>query len=224
MMDFSDIKRRLSDLDTACLCDAEKTLQTNLRVMDPAIGPITPGLQLLGRAHTVSCHDDFLTVIKGLKEAAAGEVLIIDSRGSRKALTGGLFPTESQRKGLAGIVIDGFCRDTQAIRQIAIPYYARGVHCIAGSTDRIFATQVPVTCGGVLVNPGDIVFGDDDGILVAADEQFAQLIPLAEQIKASEKRLIEKMAEGFSLLDMLNFEEHCSALEAGKPSKLRFLV
>ena len=195
-----------------------------LRVMASAIRPINPGLKLLGRAHTVSCHEDFLTVIKGLKEASAGEVLIIDSRGSQKALTGGLFPTESRRKGLAGIVIDGVCRDTQVIQQIGIPYYARGVHCVAGTTDRIFATQVPVTCGGVRVQPGEIVFGDDDGILVADDQQFAQLIPLAEQIKASEKRLIEKMGEGISLIDMLNFDEHCAALEASKPSNLRFLV
>jgi len=223
-MKFSDIKRRLLALNTTCLCDAEKALRTNLRVMDPDIRPITQDLQLVGRAHTISCHEDFLTVIKGLKEASAGEVLIVDARRSRKAVSGGLFPTESRRKGLAGIVIDGYCRDTKAIRQIGIPYYARGVHCAAGTSDRIFATQLPVTCGGIVVNPGEIVFGDDDGILVASDDQFAQLIPLAEQIKASEKRLEEKMAEGISLLDMLNFDKHCSALETGQPSKLQFLV
>ena len=223
-MNPDELKHRLSALDTACLCDAEKALQTQLRVMDRAIRPINTGVKLLGRARTVSCHEDFLTVIKGLKEAEAGEVLVIDTRGSRKALTGGLFPTEAWRKGLAGIVIDGYCRDTQAIRQIGIPYYARGVHCFAGTTNRLFATQVPVTCGGVVVNPTDLVFGDDDGLLVASGEQFAQLLPVAEQIKAAEQRLVEKMAEGVSLLDMVNFDEHCAKLKAGEPSLLRFLV
>jgi len=223
-MDVAQLERRLAGLDTPCLCDAEKALRINLRVVDPAIRPINPGLQMLGRAHTVSCHEDFLTVIKGLKEASAGDVLIIDSRGSRKALTGGLFPTEAQRKGLAGIVIDGFCRDTGTIRKMNVSYYARGVSCFAGTTERIFATQVPIDCGGVVVNPGDLVFGDDDGLVVGSDAQFAQLIPVAEQIKASEQRILDRMANGESLLGMLNFDEHCANLEAGRPSKLKFLV
>ena len=109
-------------------------------------------------------------------------------------------------------------------RQIGIPCYATGVHSIAGATDRIVATQVPATCDGVMVNPGEIVFGDDDGILVANYEQFSQLIPLAEQIQASEERLIGKMEKALSLLDMLNFDEHCSSREMGKPSKVQFHV
>ena len=223
-MDVAELERRLADLDTPCLCDADKALQINLRVVDPAIRPINLGLRMLGRAHTVSCHEDFLTVIRGLKEARPGDVLVIDSRGSQKALTGGLFPTEAKRKGLAGIVIDGCCRDTGTIRKLNIPYYVRGVNCFAGTTQRIFETRVPINCGGVGVNPGDLVFGDDDGLVVGSDEEFEQLIPLAEQIKASEQRLMDRMANGESLLAMLNYEEHCANLETGTPSKLKFLV
>lgn len=223
-MDFTQISERLSQLDTPCMCDAEKSLRIGLRVMDPGIRPINRGALLLGRAHTVSCHEDFLTVIKGLKDAVAGEVLVIDTRDSHKALTGGLFPTESKRKGLAGIVIDGYCRDTKAIAQTGIAYYARGVNCFAGGTDRLFATQVPVCCGGVVVNPGDMLFGDDDGVLVATDDQLAQLIPVAEKIKAAEQALVQNMEKGVSLLDMLNYDEHCANLQSGTPSKLKFLV
>jgi regulator of RNase E activity RraA len=84
-MDVAQLEQRLAGLDTPCLCDAEKALRTNLRVVDPAIRPINLGLQMLGRAHTVSCHEDFLTVMEGLKEASAGDVLVIDSRESHKA-------------------------------------------------------------------------------------------------------------------------------------------
>jgi len=223
-MDVAELKQRLEKLDSACLCDAEKALRLGVRVVDPAIRPINSGLKMVGRAHTVSCREDFLTVIKGLKEASAGDVLVIDSRGSRRALTGGLFPTEAQRKGLAGIVIDGFCRDTATIRKVEIPYYVRGVTPFAGTTEHIFPTQVDVTCGGVIVHPGDWIFGDDDGLVVASDEQFAELIPLAEQIQAGEARLFDQMGKGVSLLEMLNFDEHCANLEAGKTSKLKFLV
>ena len=161
---------------------------------------------------------------KGLKKASAGDVLVIDSRGSRRALTGGLFPTEAQRRSLAGIVIDGFCRDTATIRKVGIPYYARGRTPFAGTTERLFPTHVEVSCGAVVVHPGDWIFGDDDGLVVANDEQFAELIPLAEQIQASEARLFDQMGKGVSLLEMLNFAEHCVRLAAGKASKLELLV
>ena len=75
-----------------------------------------------------------------------------------------------------------------------------------------------------MVNPGDIVYCDDDGVLVATEEQLAELIPLAEKIKASERALTPKMEERVSLLDMLIFDEHCANLESGTPSKLQFLV
>jgi len=83
-MDVAQLEQRLAGLDTPCLCAAEKALRTNLRVVDPAIRPINLGLQMLGRAHTVSCHEDFLTVMEGLKQASAGDVLVIDSRESHK--------------------------------------------------------------------------------------------------------------------------------------------
>ena len=223
-MDFDEIRRRLSRLDTACVCDGYKALDKPVRAVDPAIRPVSPGLRLIGRAHTLTCHEDFLTVIVALRDALAGEVLVIDSQGSRKALTGELFPTEARRKGLAGIVNDGPCRDTAAIRKQQLPYYARSVNPVAGTTDRLFETQVPVTCGGVRVFPGEIVFGDDDGLIVASSKEISEVIPVAEEVQRKEARLLAEMEKGRSLVDMLNLEDHCAKLRAGKESKLEFLV
>lgn len=223
-MDFDEIRRRLSRLDTACVCDGYKALDRPVRAVDPAIRPVSPGLRLIGRAHTLTCHDDFLTVIVALRDALPGEVLVIDSQGSRKALTGELFPTEARRKGLAGIVNDGPCRDTAAIRQQQLPYYARSVNPNAGTTDRLFETQVPVTCGGVRVHPGEIVFGDDDGLIVASLEEISEVIPVAEEIQRKEARLLAEMERGRSLIEMLNLEDHCAKIRAGQASKLEFLV
>ena len=222
-MTFDKLKQRLLALDTPCICDADKARQT-LRLVDPAIRPIQTGLKLIGRAHTVRCHEDFLTVIKALRDAEPGEVIVIDSQGSQRALTGGLFPTEAKRKGLAGIVIDGPCRDTAAIRRLDIPYYARSVNCMAGTTNRIFETQVAIECGGVTVNPGDVLFGDDDGLIVGTLDELSQLIVAAEDIKRKEQRLVERMTEGVSLLDMLNFDEHERNVREGRDSRLQFLV
>jgi len=223
-MDYDTLKQRLTALDTAAICDAEKALKLGIRVMDPGIQPIRSGLKLVGRAHTLTCHNDFLTVLKGLQDAAPGEVLVIDSQDSTRAVTGNLFPTEARRKGLAGIINDGPCRDTAIIRTMEFPYYARSICCVPGANDRLFATQIPVTCGGVKVEPGDIVFGDDDGVVVATRKQLEGLLATAEEVQLKERRLLEGMSRDVSLLQMLNFQEHCAALKDGKATRLEFRV
>ena len=220
----NELLQRLGSLDTACLCDADKALQVGLRVMSSEIRPLCPGLKMAGRAHTVRCHNDFLTVIKALHDAQPQEIIVIDSQNSTKALTGELFPTEAARKGLAGIVNDGPCRDTAAVREIGLPYFARAVCPVPGTTNQLFQTQVPIQCGGVTVHPDDVLVGDDDGVLVATSQEFEQLIPLAEEIQGKEEQMLRRMSEGISLIGMLNFEEHCDRIEKGEASRLEFKV
>jgi RraA family protein len=219
-MHLDTIRERLLRLDTACVSDANKAL----RVMDPEIRPIHLGIKLAGRAHTVVCEEDFLTVVQALRDALPGEVLVVDTRGSRRAVAGELFATEAARKGLAGIVVDGAVRDTAKIRSLSIPVYSRTIISAAGTTQRVFQTQVPVHCGGVTVDPGDMLFGDDDGIVVATETELADLLSTAEAIQSKEEAALLRMATGESLLDVLNFEEHVEARKANRNSQLRFLI
>ena len=138
------------------------------------------------------------------------------------AVAGELFATEALRRGVAGIVIDGRCRDSRTLAQLDLPVYARGVAPTACPARAVPVIQVPVVLGGVEVRPGDLVLGDDDGIVVASDDEVLALLEGAEAIQHREEALQQTIAAGTSLFDSLNYDEHLAALEAGRDSRLTF--
>ncbi len=219
-MDFSILKKRLASLDTACICDASKTF----RVMDPGIKPLSPEIKMIGIAHTVHCRGDFLSVIKALEEANEDEVLVIDAEGDKIAFAGEMFATEARRKKLAGMVIDGGCRDVKQIRKIQFPVYARYQTPLAGGASKVFKTQIRVSCGGVSVSPGDIIFGDDDGIVVMSEKEIGAILDVAESVQKIEEKVMEKMEAGSSLFHLLNFSAHYEKISKGQESKLIFTI
>ncbi len=219
-MDFQNIKAKLQLLDTACVCDADK----NLRVLDPGIRPLLPNLQMIGMASTVRCRGDFLSVIKALDEARENEVLIIDGGGEKIALSGELFSYEAKRKGLAGIVVDGACRDSLKIRRLKFPFYSRSITPMAGTASTIFATQIDVVCGGVRILPGDIIFGDSDGVVVINPGEVEDILYTAAQIQLTEEKVLAQLEKGKSLLSLLNYKEHYEKVGRGEESQLTFLV
>ncbi|MSR13309.1 MAG: RraA family protein [Gammaproteobacteria bacterium] len=219
-MNTEELLTRLARIEPTHLADANK----QLRIMDPGIRPVRLGIKLLGRAYTVRALDDFMTIIVALAEAQAGEVLVVDTGNSQRAVVGELFSYEAQRRGLAGIVVDGPIRDTVTLRKLDLPVYARSSTPVAGTTLKLFERQQPILCGGVMVHPGDILFGDDDGIVVASEAEIAAILPAAEQIDQRERIAIARMQAGDSLHSMLNYAEHRAALEGGRDSALRFLI
>ena len=219
-MDLKEIKGRLARLDTACICDVNK----ELRVIDPEILAINQGLKMIEIAHTVQCKRDFLSVIKALYDAKDGEVLVVDTDREKVAVAGELFTYEARRKGLAGLVIDGGCRDVKHIRQTNFPVYSRYTNPMAGTSSRIFSTQVNIQCGGVPVSPGDIIFGDDDGVVVMSPQEIIEILVMAESIQEKEEKVLMRIKDNESLLDMLNFSEHYTKISQNQESKLTFIV
>ncbi|UCC40831.1 MAG: RraA family protein [Candidatus Aminicenantes bacterium] len=219
-MDFKKLKERLAILDTACIYDVNE----KLKVMDPEIRPVNQRLKMIGIARTVHCKGDFLSVLKALHDASEDEVLVIDAEGDKIAFVGELFALEAQRKKLAGIVVDGACRDIKGIRNINFPVYSRYITPIAGTSSTIFPTQEKVKCGGVSVSPGDIIIGDDDGVIVMSEEEAAEILDTAQNIQIIEKKVIEKMETGKSLTELLNFFDHYAKIDKKQESQLIFTI
>jgi 4-hydroxy-4-methyl-2-oxoglutarate aldolase len=215
-----DLIERLLGVDVSALSDADKTLP----VVDPAVRAMIPDVRMAGPAYTVVAEDDHLPVMSALAEAAAGDVLVIAANGATSAVFGELFATEARRRGLAGIVADGLCRDLRGLRRIGLPVFARGTTPRSGTTVSRAALGATIACGGVEVSPGDIVFGDDDGVLIAAPERIAAALETAELIGRSERAILAAQARGQALHDLTNHHEHVAALDRGEASALAFRV
>ncbi|HTE59433.1 MAG TPA: RraA family protein [Solirubrobacteraceae bacterium] len=215
-----DLLERLLHIDVSALSDADKTLP----VVDPAIRAMIPDVRMAGPAFTVVAEDDHLPVMSALAEAAPGDVLVITANGGSRAVFGELFATEARRRGLAGIVADGFCRDLRGLRHIGLPVFARGTTPRAGTTVSRAALGATIACGGVEVSPGDIVFGDDDGLLIATAERIGAALETAELIGRSERAILAAQARGEALHGLTNHREHVAALDRGEDSALAFRV
>jgi 4-hydroxy-4-methyl-2-oxoglutarate aldolase len=211
------VLQRLARVDTTSLVDAGR----GLRVLPAALRPVRRGLRLVGRALTVDAGDDLMSVLAGLHQSGPGDVLVV-AGNDQHAVAGELFATEALRRGLAGIVIDGLCRDSRTLAELDLPVYARGVVPTACPARAVPVVQVPIRIGSVPVRPGDLVVGDDDGLIVATEEELGAVLDAAEAIQRREEGLRTAIAAGSSLFDSLNYDEHLAALRAGRSSTLTF--
>jgi 4-hydroxy-4-methyl-2-oxoglutarate aldolase len=134
----------------------------------------------------------------------------------------GVMSTEALRRGVAGLVIDGLCRDSRTLAELQLPVYARGVAPTACPARAVPVVQVPIQIGGVEVRPGELVLGDDDGLVVATEEEVQAVLDAAEAIQRREEALRTEIAAGSSLFDRINYDEHVAAVRAGRESRLTF--
>lgn len=149
--------------------------------------------QLLGTAFTVKVPDgDNVFIHRALDLAEAGDVLIIDGNGCKtRSLMGEIMFTYAQNKGIAGIVVDGAIRDSDSLETLDIPVYAAAITPQGPYKNGPGEINVPVSCGGQVVNPGDIIVGDADGICVIHAAEAPKIIDAVKEKFAGEQVLLK---------------------------------
>ena len=177
--------------------------------MDAGIKPLADGLRLIGTAVTVKTYPaDNLMIHLALKVAKPGDVLVIDADGvTDTSVMGELVAYCAQTQGLAGAVIDGAVRDKAGIRALGWPVFARAAVPNGPLKNGPGSINVPVACGGLVVNPGDIVVGDDDGVVVVPRERWQAVVEAAQAIEAKEAKTRARIAAGEVMWDMQGMDK-----------------
>lgn len=214
------LAQTLVGIDAASLCDANK----RLRVLDPSIRPVGPLARFAGRARIVKVENDFLPVLETLSKMGEGEVLIVAGAGRKLAYAGELFIHEAARRKLAGIIIDGGCRDTASVLKAGIPVFARWQIPMAAAANEpaSHGGEEEILVGGVPMRQCEIVVADSDGIVILTEQELNHALPLARKIQEAEAVVLEKVRAGSSLMAFLNLEDHLAKRRAGEESKLQF--
>ena len=154
--------------------------------------------KLVGVALTVRTRPgDNLMVHKAIDMAQPGDVIVVDAGGdTTNSIVGEIMLRLAQRKGIAGFVIDGAIRDTAAFMNDTFPVFARGVTHRGPYKDGPGEINVPVSVGGMIVHPGDIVVGDEDGLVaVPLDEAEGLLVAVRKQ-QINEENILNSIADG----------------------------
>lgn len=160
-----DVMARFAETSAADVSDAVGRLYT----MDPGMRSLyRPVEKLVGEALTVKVPPgDNWAIYGALQRTRPGSVLVVDWRGYVGGCGAGVLAlVRAIRKGLAGVVIDGAWRDVAELRTLGFPVYGRAVSAFSPPKREMGEINVPVSCGGVIVEPGDVIVGDDDGVAV----------------------------------------------------------
>jgi len=189
-------------LDTPSISDAMDKLSIPGGLL--GIKPVVPGTSFCGTAFTVhytACGAVAGTVGDFLDDVQQGEVVVIDNAGRDYCTVwGDLMTITAARNGVAGTVIDGVCRDIPVIRERKYPIFTKGTYMVTGK-DRVYVDAVnePVSISGIQVKQGDILLGDDSGVIAIPQEYAEKVLATAKEIAVKEAGIEKALHEGATL-------------------------
>ncbi len=164
-----------------------------IAAVDASIFPLNPNARILGTAFTVNAPaGDNLLFHKALDMAQPGDVIVLANKGSMsRSLCGEIMSNYAKSRGLAGIIIDGCVRDSAALREMDFPVYAKGITPNGPYKNGPGEMNFPVSFAGIIINPGDIIVGDADGLLVVRPEDAEEIAKKAKAWHDSEEKQLE---------------------------------
>ena len=177
------------------------------------IRPLHPGTRLFGRALTVRCQPgDNLTLHAAVAAAQPGDVIVADTGSFTEAgHWGEVLTVAAMQRGVAGLVIDGAVRDVAAAAKQGFPVYSHGVCMKAAVKVAMGTLQERIICAGALVYPGDLVLGDDDGVVVVRPDRAEEVLAAARAREDAEAGLMERLGQGELTLDILQLRSKLPA-------------
>ncbi|MFB6159768.1 MAG: 4-carboxy-4-hydroxy-2-oxoadipate aldolase/oxaloacetate decarboxylase [Haloferacaceae archaeon] len=187
--------------------------------MDAGIEPVYRAPEMAGTALTVRVvPGDNLVIHRAIAMAEPGDVLVVDGDGyTGTAYLGELMAASCRAHDLAGIVVDGAVRDRAELAEMEFPVYARGVNPQGPYKQDPGSINVPVSVGGVAVEPGDVVVGDGDGVAVVPPDDAASVLEDAREKIAAEDDLRERVEDGEYLYHVGGYDELFEGLNVVGP-------
>ena len=204
-----DYAGTLEQAYSAVFADVLDSLGRADQSLDGSVAPLWPDARLFGSARTVLVQDvesasasPYEVEFGLVDDLNPGDIVVAQCGEARAALWGELLTTAAQNRGATGAVIDGYCRDVALVRDLGYPVFARGA-APTDSQGRCEAVQrdVPIVCGGVAVRPGDLLFGDLDGIVVVPSEIADDVVAGALDKVHGERTVLEALKGGMSARD-----------------------
>jgi 4-hydroxy-4-methyl-2-oxoglutarate aldolase len=193
-MQTKELVRRFQDFSAATVYEANGKFGD----LEPNIRPIVPGVRMVGTAFTVKCFvGDAKAVALAIDQAKEDDVLVIDAGGTQRATPwGSMSATAAKLRGIAGCVTNGAVRDIDELIDIGFPVFAAGVSVRGNVKLHPGWIGIPVSVGGMIVRPGDIVIGDNDGLVVVAAEQAQEVYSRAVTQQAKENEIMQRIRSG----------------------------
>lgn len=206
------IETMRNELFTAVVGDVLDTLGHKSQFLAPGVAPLTAGTVLIGRAMPVLEADHtgaggsgpladkpFGLLFDALDDLKAGEVYLASGGRTDYALFGGLMARRAQHLRAAGAVLDGYVRDAAEIGALGFPVFSRGLYAQdQAARGKVIDYRVPVRLGAVSITPGDLVFADDEGVLIIPQGVEREAIEAALEKVRTENKVAEAIAQGMS--------------------------
>lgn len=195
----------LRDLGAATVYEA----QGAKGALDSSIKPIHPAMKVAGPAFTVDMRPaDNLMIHYAMLKAQPGDVLVLDAKAFMEAGPWGDVLTEqAMHMGLAGLVINGCVRDASAIIEMGFPVFSRGLSIKGTGKNQPGKVNVPVCIGDVQINPGDIIVGDQDGLVVVPRAEVDEALKKAQAREEKEAVFREQIRKGATTAELLELSE-----------------